>query len=83
MFHGSETARKVIARLQSEKSDLLRDDYKLPEKKSLTLDENREMTPAEINKMTKRIALKREGAPGLDEDETAALLKRIGLGRRA
>ena len=76
------STRSVIERLQKENPEVFAE--KKPEGTSeVTLSDINELTPpSELKKMGDIIARKRLTAPGISQEETAALLRRIGHGRK-
>ena len=70
--------RKVLARLQAEQPELLKDAQEV-ELKEYNLEKlDPDMAPSEMKKLADQIARKRMSAPGLSKEEAAALMRRIG-----
>ncbi len=92
-MHGKDMARKAIAKLQEEKSEVL-SESKSNRVMSKTLvspglkdiegeiSGEKEMKPSELSSLSKRIADKRISAPGISREESHGLIKRIGLKHR-
>lgn len=73
------TVSSVLKRLREENPELLKD---IPEKqlKEFNLENlDPDMPPSEMKKLADAIARKRLTAPGLSNEESAALLRRLGL----
>ena len=71
-------ARKVIKRLQEESPEVFAE-KKAESDVEVDLNKVDAMTPpSELKKMSEAIARKRLAAPGLSEEETSALMRRIG-----
>lgn len=70
---------KVLQRLREENPELLKDmpDNQLKEFKLDQLDPD--MAPSEMKRLVDAITRKRLSAPGISAEESAALLRRLGL----